>query len=115
MVINNSRKIFAIQEEFSAVYPGLNILFHAKPSSPGAPASPKLVLHSSKTLQECRAIHNEGTINIFPSMNILDVQDNFRDIFGLSVEIVRKGEQTTDGNSFGNKQTIAEINSEVLA
>jgi len=92
IVINNNRKIFAIQKEFSEMFPGLRIGFFAKPNKPGAAPSKKLIKHSGKTLQECRAISKEGTIEILPSMNISDLKENFRDVYGLSVEIFYKGE-----------------------
>jgi propanediol utilization protein len=41
IVINNNRKIFAIQEEFSKMFPGLNIEFFAKLSRPGDTPSKK--------------------------------------------------------------------------
>ena len=41
IVINNKRRIFAIQEEFSTMFPGLVIAFFAKPSRPGAAPSKK--------------------------------------------------------------------------
>jgi hypothetical protein len=109
IIINNHRKIFAIQEEFNTLFPGLKILFYAKPSHPGASPSNKLVEHSSKTLQDCRAIHNEGTLNILPTMNISDLKGNFRDIFGLSVEIVKNGDSESEEAAFSDKQTIGEI------
>jgi len=90
IVINNNRKIFAIQEEFSNMFPGLKIVFHAKPSSSGGIPSPKIVIHSSRTLQDCRSISREGTIEVLPTMNISDLKGNFRDIFGLSAEICAK-------------------------
>jgi len=88
--INNNRKIFAIQEEFSTVFPALEIEFYAKPSKQGAAPSKNLIRHSSKTLKECRAVSYDGTIEILPTMDPADIKENFRDIFGLSVEIVKK-------------------------
>ncbi len=109
IIINNHRKIFAVQEEFATMFPGLKLVFYARPNHPGAAPPDKLVLHSSKTLQECRAIHNEGTINILPTMNIADVKDNFKDIFGLSVEIVQKRENGGDETPLEDKRTIDEV------
>ncbi|MFZ4520952.1 MAG: hypothetical protein ACOYNC_04570 [Bacteroidales bacterium] len=92
IAINNSRKISAIQAEFNSIFPAYKIAFHVKPSHPGSAPSEKLVSHSSKTLQECRAVHNEGFLEVHSSMDIKDLEENFRDIFGLSVEIVPKKE-----------------------
>jgi hypothetical protein len=110
MVINNNRKIFAIQNEFNALFPGLKIVFFAKPSKPGAPPSIKLVKEESKTLQECRAIHHEGVIEILPTMDISEIKENFRDQFGLSVEIIQQSGEDFDERAVIERLTIQEIN-----
>jgi hypothetical protein len=110
IVINNNRKIFAIQEEFSNIFPGLTIAFYAKPSKPGSAPSTKLIRHSGKTLQDCRAISNDGIIEILPSMNISDVKENFRDVYGLSVEIFQKGGNGSNKNPVNDNLTLEEIN-----
>jgi non-canonical (house-cleaning) NTP pyrophosphatase len=111
--INNRRKIFAIQEEFSTNFPNLKIEFYAKPSKSGGAPSPKLVRHSSKTLKECRSISEEGTIEILPSMNISELKDSFRNTYGLSVEIFQKAENESDAKPVGDSQTIKEINNNI--
>ena len=90
MIINDHRKIFAIQEEFSKNFPYLKIEFFAKPHRPGAPSSKKIMKHPSKTLGECRTIHGSGTIAITPNMTVADLEQNFQDVYGLSVQIFRK-------------------------
>ncbi len=89
IVINDHRKIFAIQEEFNGMFPNLEIEFFAKPSKIGSVSSKKLVGHSKKLLA-CRATHEEGAIEILPSMTIHELKDNFSDVFELTVKIVRK-------------------------
>jgi len=110
IVINNNRKISAIQQEFGKMFPGLTLAFYAKPSHPGAAPSEKLIRHSGKTLQDCRAISNDGVIEILPSMNISDVKGNFRDVYGLSVEIFKKGRNGPNENPVNDNLTLEEIN-----
>ncbi|MCX6285003.1 MAG: hypothetical protein NTW31_12305 [Bacteroidetes bacterium] len=112
IVINNHRKIFAIQEEFSVMFPELKIVFHAKPSSQGGVPSSKLVVHSSRKLQDCRSISREGTIEVMQTMSISDLKGNLRDIFGLSAEIFRKAENGEDEKPISGKHTLGEINKE---
>ena len=109
IVINNNRRITAIQEEFSTEFPGLSIAFYAKPSKPGSPPSKKLIRHSGKKLQDVRAISNEGTIDILPTMNVSDVMENFRDVYGLSVEIFRKSGTNSEAMKVTENMTLAEI------
>jgi len=110
IVINNHRKIFAIQEEFSSMFPELKIVFHAKPSSQGGIPSPKIVMHSSRTLQDCRSISREGTIEILPTMNISDLKRNLQDVFGLSAEISLKPENGEKEKPLSGKLTLEESN-----
>ncbi len=110
IVINNNRRISAIQEEFSTMFPGLTIAFFAKPSHPGAPPSTKLIRHSGKTLQDCRINSNDGTIEILPNMNISELKANLRDIFGLSVEIFQKPQDGNNKNPLSDNLILEEIN-----
>ena len=87
--ITDRRKIFAIQEEFSQLFPYLRIEFFSKPHKPGGGSPKKFVKSSSKTLGECRSLHKNGTITITPSMTVADLEENFRDVFGLSVQVFR--------------------------
>lgn len=88
--INDHRKVFAIQEEFSKHYPFLKLEFFAKPHKPGGESSKKLLNHGSKTLGECRTIHNSGTITISPTMTVVDLEQRFADVYGLGVQVFRK-------------------------
>jgi len=110
IVINNNRAISAIQGEFSAMFPGLTLTFYAKPSHPGAAPSEKLIRHSGKSLKDCRAISNDGIIEILPTMNISDVKGNFRDVYGLSVEIFQKGKNDPNPDPVGDNLTLEELN-----
>ncbi len=110
IVINNNRRISAIQEEFSNMFPGLTIAFYAKPSHPGAAPSTKLIRHSGKSLQDCRINSNDGTIEILPNMNISELKANLRDIFGLSVEIFQKSQNGNNKNLLSDNLILGEIN-----
>lgn len=88
--INDSRKIFAIQEEFNKVFPYLRIEFFSKPHKPGGASSKKIMKHSSKTLGECRTTHNKGQITIVPNMTVCDLEQCFSDVYGLGVQVFRK-------------------------
>ena len=94
-VINNRRKIFSIQEEFSALFPYLKLEFYAKSHTEGGPSSDKAIQHSSKTLGECRIMHEDGIITITPNMTVAELEDIFGSVYGLKVHVYRKA-----GNSW---------------
>ena len=114
--INNNRKIFAIQEEFKTEFPNLNIMFYEKPSKPGGSPSTKMVTSSAKFLAECRAIHHSGHISILPQMLVGDLKQNFRDVFGLAIEIFpRLSTVAANGDTTAARCSIAGVLSVFLA
>jgi hypothetical protein len=61
IVINDHRKIFGVQKEFSKAFPNLKLNFTAKPHNIESSVAVDTLL-SSKTIGQCRTIHNKGTI-----------------------------------------------------
>lgn len=90
ITINDNRKIFAIQEEFSKQFPYLKLEFFSKPHKPGGENSRKHIKSNSKTLGECRTIHNSGEITITPHMTVNELEQRFADVYGLGVQVFRK-------------------------
>jgi hypothetical protein len=112
IVINNNRKIFAIQEEFSRKFHNLQLFFHAKPSNSEGVPSAKIIHESSKTLNECRVMHHNGKLEIQPSMTIPELKSHFSDRYGLSVEIFPILPNGSFEYSFDDKSTLEELNHE---
>ena len=90
IIINDHRKIFAIQKEFNAMFPYLKLEYFSKPHKVGAPSSRKIMKHPSNTIGQCRVIHNKGTLTITPNMTVADLEQNFADVYSLSVQVFRK-------------------------
>ena len=102
IIINNRRRIYAIEEEFNQVFPNLKIEFFAKPNKPGGVPLEQRVT-PGKSIVECRAVHNEGAITITPAMTIDNLKQNFRDVYGLSVQVFKKsGEDWIETTGNGN-------------
>jgi hypothetical protein len=90
ITINDQRKIFAIQNEFSDMFPFLKLEFYSKSNKGGVSSSKKVIKHISKTIAECRTLHSSGHIKIQPRMTVAELEQNFRDVFGLSLAVFRK-------------------------
>jgi hypothetical protein len=90
LAINDKRKIFAIQDEFNALFPYLKLEFFAKPHKPGGASAKKLMKSNSKTLGECRTIHSDGKITITAEMTVSDLEQSFSDVYGLGVQVFRQ-------------------------
>ena len=89
ITINDHRKIFAIQDEFNSIFPYLKLEFFSKPHKHVGTSAKKFIKHNSKTLGECRTIHNKGQITISSHMTVADLEQSFRDIYGLEVQVFR--------------------------
>ena len=112
IIINDHRKIFAIQEEFQNLFPYLKIEFFAKPHKVGAPSSKKIMKHSAKTLGECRTIHHTGVITITPHITVAALEQNFSDVYGLSVQLFRKSGNAWLETSVTDSWTLEQQNNQ---
>jgi hypothetical protein len=110
ITINDHRKIHAVQEEFSTLFPYLKLEFHGKPSKKGGSFSDKIIGHSSKTLGDCRLDHKKGTITLTPNMTVADLEAVFMDVYGLSVIIYRKSGKAWLETSRTDKWTLEQQN-----
>jgi glycerol-3-phosphate O-acyltransferase len=112
MHIENTDKtsLREIQEVFSNFYPYLKIEFfrhsHKKYESSGI----QDLIDSNTTIGEVKDVHVSGLLEILPLYKVSEVEKEFQQRFGLSVQILRREkngwEQTTGMDDF----TLKDIN-----
>jgi len=116
--ISDHRKIFAIQEEFSKLFPRLKVEFLGKPNKVGSSPSKK-IYSSSKTLGDCRIEHSAGELTITPSMTAADLKQILGDKFGLSIIISQQSGtqwvETTNNNKLSLHEQNEKTHFEILA
>ncbi len=112
ILINDNRKIHAIQKDFTAQFPYLKIEFFAKPHKAGGGSSKKTMKVSADTLGECRTIHNTGTLTITPQMTVANLEQNFMDVYGLSVQVFRKSGKVWLETTVTDNWTLEEQNNQ---
>jgi hypothetical protein len=110
IIINDRRKIFVVQKEFSELFPYLKIEFYAKAVKSGESSSNKLVKHAAKTLGECRTTHKSGTITITPKMTVAGLEDGFSSVYGLNAIIFRKSGKLWLETTVTDQWTLEEQN-----
>ncbi len=93
MKITDNKSVDQIQNEFSALYPGLKIEFYNK--SHGAyKASPKTeLIDSDSKIGDIRTIHLEATVTFNPTMAVAEVEGILQDKYGLNVQILRRSKE----------------------
>lgn len=112
ITINDTRKISAIQKEFNDAYPYLKLEFFAKPHTKGGASPKKLMKSHSKTLGECRTLHTKGHVSVQPEMTVGDLEQQFQDRYGLSVQVFRKSGRSWLETSATDSWTLHKQNSE---
>jgi hypothetical protein len=110
--INDSRKIFAIQKEFNSFFPYLKLEFFSRPHTSGGASSKKFITHNSKSLLECRAIHKNGTITLTPNMTVSDLEQHFKDVYGLNAQVFRRSGKAWLETTITDKWTLQEQNAQ---
>jgi len=88
IIINDSRKIIDIKEEFNSLFPYLKIEFFTNFNNQNY--TNKLIKKNSNTLGECRTIQNNLNITITPTTTVADLDFQFRKVYGLKIELYRK-------------------------
>jgi len=108
--IHDNTTIGEIQEAFSNFYPYLQLEFYRKPHKKYEASAAGDLISPEHTIGEIRKTHLSALIEILPLSKVKDVEREFLQRFGLSVQISRKEknkwEQTTGMDDF----TIKELN-----
>ncbi len=86
-IITENQKIVAVQKEFSTMFPFLRLEFYSNPNRGVGSSYTKLMKHISKTIGECRTIHSSGHVSIKPEMTVGELEQGFKDIYGLTVHV----------------------------
>ena len=108
--INDNTVLRDIQETFSDFYPYLKIEFYNKPHKKYETSAEACLVDPGKTIGEIRLTHLSALLEIQPGYKVADVEREFQQRFGLSVQVLKKEkdnwEQTTGMDDF----TLKELN-----
>lgn len=108
--INDNTSLREIQLVFSNFYPYLYIEFYKKPHQEYESSEERDKIESDTTIGTIKKTHISGVLEIQPLYKVSDVEKEFRERFGISVQILRKEKdiwvQTTGADDF----TLKELN-----
>jgi len=108
--INDKITLRHIQEIFSDFYPYLQIEFYNKTHKKYETSDEANLIYPGKTIDEIKETHLSALLEIQPWYKVADVEREFQQRFGLSVQILWKQkenwEQTTGMDDF----TLKELN-----
>ena len=112
IIISDHRKIIALQAEFNALFPYLKIEFLQKSNLNRSEAQKKSSKIGDITVADCRTFHNKGELAVNDSMTVAQMEDNFRDVYGLEVQLLRKSGKTWLETSVTSDWTLRKQNEE---
>ncbi len=120
IVINDRKTGKIIQKEFNDTFPFLKIEVFSRSPQPGGGTAKRFMLERYKTIYECRAIHNNGELEIVPEMTVTELEKSFSNMFGLSVQVFRKSGKvwlettTTDHCTLEEQNKLGEMHTKTL-
>ncbi|MGV3656591.1 MAG: hypothetical protein ACO1NX_01505 [Chitinophagaceae bacterium] len=88
--INDNKFIIDLQEKFSECFPYLKIEFYSRPCVPPKMPVFNQVLPGTLKLSDVRKSHEPGLMDIKSYFKTGQVEQDFRQLFGLNVQILRK-------------------------
>jgi hypothetical protein len=108
IVVSDSCKIFSIQEKFNTLFPYLRLELFL----PGTDASnfSRTMNEKSRSLESYRTTNKTGSIVISPQMTVLDLEQHFKMIYGLSAQVFRKSGKVWLETTVTDSWTLEEQN-----
>ena len=108
--LNDNITLREIQETFSNYYPYLKIEFYSKRHEKYEPSDENREIEPNILISDIKAAHVSGVLQILPLFRVWEVEQEFQERFGLSIQILRKEkdhwEQTTGMDDF----TLKDLN-----
>lgn len=87
LVLTKNNKIGDVQQNFNTAYPFLKLDFHS--SNRLNSSLPKRTLFPTSSLQSA-GLKNEGEFEIHDDMTVGEVEQSFKRLFGLNIQVSRK-------------------------
>ena len=90
LTIEGTKSIQEVQQEFNAAFPFLKIEFFKPMFGRNMSTSANNKLQHSTTIKEARRLQHDGLMEIDDVMKVADLEQAFKDQFGLNVQVFRK-------------------------
>lgn len=79
-----------IQKTFSERFPYLKLEFFSRPHQSGKGSEKKYMRSNDAMLRDFRLIHSDGSLSIEDDMRVSELEELFREHFGLYVQVFRR-------------------------
>jgi hypothetical protein len=90
MLIDDSKKISDIQQDFHSEFPFLKLEFYTENHLSGESSPTRQQLDTAKTLAQVRSIHTTGDLHIVPTLTVGELEKLFAEKYGLNAQVFRR-------------------------
>ena len=108
LYIDDTRRIIDLQEKFNECFPHLKIEFYARPHHWKESSLQQELIDPSKKIGEIRKNHVHGTLEVRSSYQTGRIEQDFKKIYGLNVQIFRRENGKWHQTASSDKLTLAE-------
>ena len=108
--INDHTTLRHIQEKFSDYYPYLQLKFYNKAHKKYEASQAINLVNPALTIDEIKKTHLSANLEIEPWYKVADVEKEFQQRFGLSVQVFRKEKNKWDQTTGMDDFTLKELN-----
>jgi len=111
ITIHDSYKLSEIQEDFRKHFPFLKIEFFSfEPGAKKIYSKKHLIKDTLQSLRDIRHIHFAGPISINGHQKVKTLETNFREQYGIEIQVFRKSGDTWLQTSVTDDWTLTEQN-----
>lgn len=90
ILISDNRNLQQLQQQFSENFPYLKLEFFTRQNRTGQGPARKLIKTQGQTIGQCRTINNKRQVSISATMTVAELEQQFRENYGLNVQVLRK-------------------------
>ncbi|MGV3629780.1 MAG: hypothetical protein ACO1O6_01165 [Bacteroidota bacterium] len=109
VIISAQRTIYAIQDEFSKIFPYLKLDFYLKGLEKN---NWKRIINPSRTIAECSPKEFDGSLLVTPGMTVAELEQGLETCYGLGVIVFRKSGWTWLETTFTGHWSLSRQNRE---
>lgn len=88
--ISEEATIASIQRDFREAYPLLQLAFYQQPHEIGEHCCPQEKIPAEMPIEDIRMMHTFGWIDISKHRTAAEIEQDFRRLFGLNVQVMRR-------------------------
>lgn len=114
ILIDKSKKLSEIQNEFQKRFPYLKIEFYKTAHAEGEGSPKQGTLNTDLTIEQVLNKDVEGTIKIQGLMTVAELESTFKETYGLSTQVFRKSGSIWLQTSATDHWTLTEQNHKAM-